>query len=163
MALWSEEAIEPRFAAAMSGDEEIPPVATLAAGTAEFRRVSADRLAYAVSVQDLRQVTEAHVHKGRRGQNGPIVAWLFGPSRGTDVSGLLASGTIRSRDLVGPLKGRRIRDLVRLMQTGQAYANVHTVQHPNGEIRGQIRPAGRVAVPIKDPNAWREGSWTTTQ
>jgi hypothetical protein len=154
--------IEPRFAAMMSGDEEVPPVVTEATGTADFRRVGADRLAYAVSVQNLRRITEAHVHKGRRGENGPVVAWLFGPSSGTDITGLLAAGTIRRGDLVGPLKGRRIRDLVRLMRTGRAYANVHTVQNPEGEIRGQIRRAGRVALPVRDPNAWREGSWTRT-
>ncbi len=151
-----------QFAATLSGNEEVPPVMTDATGSATFREVSANSLAFAVDVRDLRQITEAHVHKGRRGENGPIVAWLFGPSRGTDVSGLLARGTIRRGDLVGPLRGRRVRDLVGLMRTGQAYVNVHTVDNPQGEIRGQIRSVRRSTQRSGESLSWREGSWTIT-
>jgi hypothetical protein len=28
--------------------------------------------------------------------------------------------------------------LIKIIEDGQAYANVHTRQHPNGEIRGQL-------------------------
>jgi hypothetical protein len=35
-------------------------------------------------------------------------------------------------------KGKTIADLVQEIKNGDAYVNVHTVQHPAGEIRGQI-------------------------
>ena len=154
--------VSTQFAATLSGNEEVPPAMTQGRGSATFRQVSANSLSFAVDVQDLRRITEAHVHKGRRGENGPIVAWLFGPSRGTDVSGLLARGTIRRGDLVGPLRGRRIRDLIHLMQRGQAYVNVHTVDNPQGEIRGQIRSVQRAPARTGESISWREGSWTIT-
>ncbi|MNP53856.1 CHRD domain protein [compost metagenome] len=46
-------------------------------------------------------------------------------------------GVLTRRDLVGPLQGRTLRDLIREIERGNTYTNVHTEQHPNGEIRGQ--------------------------
>jgi CHRD domain len=40
--------------------------------------------------------------------------------------------------LKGPLAGKHVSDLIKLIEDGNAYANVHTRQHPNGEIRGQL-------------------------
>ncbi|WP_339318023.1 CHRD domain-containing protein [Paenibacillus sp. FSL R10-2734] len=37
-----------------------------------------------------------------------------------------------------PLNGKTIRDLVREFENGNAYVNVHTIQHSDGEIRGQV-------------------------
>jgi hypothetical protein len=36
------------------------------------------------------------------------------------------------------MQGKQISDLVTAMNNGSTYINVHTVQNPNGEIRGQI-------------------------
>jgi hypothetical protein len=49
------------------------------------------------------------------------------------------SGTITSVDLKGPLAGKQIADLIRLIEDGKAYVNVHTHQNSNGEIRGQLK------------------------
>ena len=38
------------------------------------------------------------------------------------------------------LKGRRLSTLIDLMEDGKTYVNAHTVQNPDGEIRGQIKP-----------------------
>ncbi|MGC2426537.1 MAG: CHRD domain-containing protein [Nitrososphaeraceae archaeon] len=40
--------------------------------------------------------------------------------------------------LQGPLTGKQISDLVDVMKNVGAYVNVHTQQHQNGKIRGQI-------------------------
>ncbi len=45
---------------------------------------------------------------------------------------------ITANKLEGPLKGKQISDLVKIMEDGNAYTNVHTEQNPKGEIRGQI-------------------------
>lgn len=132
-----------RFVAQLSGAEEVPPVMTDASGSAVFAlNEQEDRLAFDLVVSDIRNVTAAHIHLGRRGENGPIVAFLFGPvPGGVTRTGRLASGTITAADLVGPLEGADFGALVTAMREGRAYVNVHTVAHPDGEIRGQIRPA----------------------
>jgi hypothetical protein len=55
------------------------------------------------------------------------------------VDGLLAEGTITAADLVGPLAGMSIDDLLAEMRAGNAYVNVHSEANPGGEIRGQIQ------------------------
>ena len=64
--------------------------------------------------------------------------------------GVLSTGTLTAANLVGPLAGRPFSDLIDLIQSGNAYANVHTndgIGAANtgpgdfqvGEIRGQLR------------------------
>lgn len=60
------------------------------------------------------------------------------PSPSGPKSGVLAQGTITSDKLEGPLKAKQISDLVKPIEDGNAYANVHTQQNPKGEIRMQI-------------------------
>ncbi|MHA7965223.1 CHRD domain-containing protein [Paenibacillus sp. CAU 1782] len=104
------------------------------------RRRRNSRLRFRLSLRNIRRVTEAHIHLGRPGQNGPIVAFLFGPSfRGVSFRRGVITGTLRRGDLVGPLAGRSIDALIREIERGNAYVNVFTREHPNGEIRGQIR------------------------
>lgn len=96
-------------------------------------------LRFKLVVRNIRRMTQAHIHLGRPGENGPVVAWLFGPSRfGISVRRGVVRGTIRRSDLVGPMEGRTVRDLIREIERGNAYVNVHTTEHPAGEIRGQI-------------------------
>ncbi|GAB7387332.1 hypothetical protein BSNK01_11680 [Bacillaceae bacterium] len=97
-------------------------------------------LRFRLVVENIRNVVVAHIHLGPRNVNGPIVAFLFGPLReGVTVRRRTVTGTITRRNLVGPLAGRPLSVLLREMRRGNAYVNVHTVQNPNGEIRGQIR------------------------
>ena len=67
-------------------------------------------------------------------------------------NGISTTGTITSPDIRGNLTGKPImphvgmtvgsmRELISLLTSGTAYVNVHTQQHQNGEIRGQIGPA----------------------
>jgi len=132
---------EQKFTAKMTGKEEVPPHDTKATGNAEFT-LSADgkTMSYKVDVMNIDKVTMAHIHQGKVGENGPPVVWLFNSSSnptGT-MNGMLSQGKITSNDLVGPLKDKQMSDLVKLINDGQAYANVHTEPNPKGEIRGQI-------------------------
>lgn len=128
------------FRAFLRGREEVPLVLTLATGTAVFQ-VSRDRktIRFRLVIRNISGVTQAHIHLGRRGINGPIVAFLFGPSKfGISVRKGVIRGVINAADLVGPLKGKPLTKLINEFLRGNAYVNVHTIQNPDGEIRGQI-------------------------
>ena len=122
------------FSARLSGRQEVPPVATSGTGIAHFK-LSEDgsALYYALIVENLQNVTAAHIHLAPRGVNGPIVVPLA-----VTVNGV-ASGTITEANLTGPLAGMTLVDLVVEMQQDRTYTNVHTVANPGGEIRGQNR------------------------
>ncbi|MGA9844278.1 MAG: CHRD domain-containing protein [Nitrososphaeraceae archaeon] len=134
--------VEQKFTAKLSGQDEVQPTNTKAAGTAEFTPNSNGMImSYSVDVNNIDKVTMADIHQGKKGENGPVVVTLIrfktltptGP-----VNGQLAQGDISSSKLEGPLKGKQISDLTKLIEDNDAYVNVHTKQNPNGEIRGQI-------------------------
>src|ERR1044072_809057 len=128
------------FTATMTGSEEVPPKNTQATGSAKFVSSSdGNSMTYRIRVAHINGVTMAHIHSGSIGKNGPIVVTLFKSATPTGpVNGPLSQGTITSANLEGPLKGKTISDLVKLINDGKAYANVHTQQNPKGEIHGQI-------------------------
>ena len=64
----------PTFVIDLLGSEEVPPVQTDATGVAEIRPLGADSIAYSVNATNIEGVTAGHVHLGKQGENGPIVA-----------------------------------------------------------------------------------------
>ncbi len=140
------------FVASLSGDEEVPVRDTLARGQAIFQlSKDGNELHYILIVANIENVVAAHIHLAPAGVNGPVVAFLAGPLTpgGGRTDGILAEGTITAANLVGPLAGHPLSDLITAMEAGNTYANVHTndgVAPPNtgpgdfpgGEIRGQI-------------------------
>ena len=130
------------YVATLSGDKEVPPVTTQATGTAGFSQPHLNNMTYGIKVSNLGNITMAHIHQGKEGQNGPVIVTLFkaGNETGTGpVNGQLVGGTISNDKLEGPLAGKSVEvDLVKVIQNGEAYVNVHTTQNPNGAIRGQI-------------------------
>src|SRR3954471_18317569 len=127
------------FDAKMTGKNEVPPKDTKATGTATFNLVGTDSITYTVHVKDMQMVTAAHIHQGKAGENGPVVAVLYTTTTPSAMTnGVLAQGTITATNLEGPLAGKQIQDLISMINSGGAYANVHTTANPMGEIRGQI-------------------------
>lgn len=130
-----------KFRARLIGGEEVPPVRTVATGDAIFRlNQDGTRLFFLLVIRNIKNVTQAHIHLGRRGKNGPIVAFLFGQSRfGISVRRGVVRGVLTRSNLIGPLDGKPLSDLIKEIRNGNTYVNVHTIQNPDGEIRGQIR------------------------
>jgi len=129
------------FTAKMTGKDVVPAVATKAHGKAQFK-LSKDgkELAYTLEVTNLENASAAHIHTGTKSESGAPVAGLFaGPKKEGKFSGELAKGTIMDKDLVGPLAGKTLGDLVKMIKDKQAYVHVHTDKYPDGEIRGQIK------------------------
>lgn len=133
------------YLAYLDGGSQVPPVETGARGLAAFELGGAGAaLHYAVYVLNIEDATMAHVHRGRAGKEGPVVAWLY-PTSGPrpkpvegNFGGVLARATLTAGDLVGPLEGMSMGEFVAAIEAGAAYVNVHTAANPGGEIRGQI-------------------------
>ena len=133
------------FVAPASGEQEVPPNDSRARGQAVFQ-LDADGTAlhYRLIVANLHDVTMAHIHLAPVGVNGSVVVWLYPDGPPPQLipgrsSGVLAAGTITASDLVGPLAGMSVADLVDEMRVGNTYVNIHTSAFPAGEVRGQIR------------------------
>jgi hypothetical protein len=139
------------FLAHLNGDEEVPAVDTRARGQAIFQlNHDGTELQYKLIVANIENVTQVHIHVAPAGTNGPVTAWLYPSAPPAQLipgrsNGVLADGVITAENLVGPLAGQSLDDLLALMGSGGTYVNVHTSQWPAGEIRGQIRATGRGA------------------
>lgn len=135
------------FAAMLLGENQVPPVETDAAGLAVFD-LDADNgeLDYRVYMANIDGVTESHIHKGPPNFNGNAVCYLLEPQDDpVSVTGRLATGTVRESDLFGVLGREGFGSFVAELHDENLYVNIHTVEHPAGEIRGQIRPIGSTA------------------
>jgi hypothetical protein len=75
-----------------------------------------------------------------------VVVTLFKADNQTGtgpVNSQLVGGTISNDMLEGPMAGKTLEgDLVKAIQNGETYVNVHTTENPNGAIRGQITAGG---------------------
>jgi hypothetical protein len=128
-----------RFKADLSGSQEVPAVKTEARGDFKLT-IYKKELSFELNVDRVMNVTGAYIHKGKKGENGPPIAGLFGgPTKEGAFRGILAEGTITEESLLGELQGKKISDLVRLLKSGHAYVNILTGTFPDGEIRGQIK------------------------
>jgi hypothetical protein len=123
--------------ATLSGDQEVDPVETDASGRGQVV-LSADRqsLRFALSVFDLdpAEITMAHIHVAPRGVNGPIVLFLSAGSFGSPLIGTLSEANFIPAGGVDTFA-----EFVDELLAGNAYMNVHTMEHMGGEVRGQIQ------------------------
>jgi len=108
-------------------------------------RLSEDgaRLHYTLKVHNIENITMSHLHLGKAGHIGTPVVWLYPSSPPPRLipgkfDGVLAQGTITAKELIGPLRGRPLADLIREMRAGNIHVNVHTREHPEGSICGQV-------------------------
>lgn len=131
-----------RFRARLTGASEVPPVETNASGTARLRVLKEGLLLQtAVLLRRIENVTQAHIHLGQPGENGPVVAFLLSLTDPVDFRRGRITRTLTRGDLVGPLAGQPLSALIEQIRAGNAYVNVHTTEHPDGEIRGQVERA----------------------
>jgi hypothetical protein len=127
-------------------DAELPDIESEGSGFATFH-VPADhtQLAFTLAVNDLDDVTMAHIHLKEEGsESGPPVLWLFQADDmdvGVVANGILNSEVVGDLDLIGPLEGQPMTALIDAINAGQTYVNVHTTTYPGGEIRGELQVA----------------------
>lgn len=115
------------FIALLNSGQEVPVGTSTAAGIAYLTLGDDDRLCVSLSFGGLGStLAAAHVH-------GPAVPGVSAPIL------FPFSTTNPINECVGPLNNDQKKDLRR----GLLYLNVHSVNLPAGEIRGQIEPIRR--------------------
>src|SRR5688572_22899394 len=132
---------EAEFRANLTGAAERPdPVTTDGTGTAFFD-VDGSTVRFRIEVEDIENVTLAHIHNGGADIAGPIVVELFnaaGSPRSFTARGVLVESTFTEADFEAAGGIATLDALIAGMDAGTVYVNVHTTQNPAGEIRGQI-------------------------
>jgi len=116
------------FIALFNGGQEVPPTTSNAFGVAFMTFDDKTKmLCYSITLSDgLGGETAAHFHgPADPGQNADIVFAI------TPVPGRSKTGC------VGPFLNGKQRSA---LKKGRFYANIHTQQFPNGEVRGQVLP-----------------------
>lgn len=144
----ARQGVQRTFTARLTGDQELAEVETDGSGQA-ILKLSKDglSLSYKIVVNNVDNITQAHIHCGGPEDNGPVVAFLFGfIDGGVTQNGVLTEGTITAADVIARPDSEEcmggvasFAQLVEKLKSGLAYVNVHTVDYPGGEIRGQIR------------------------
>jgi len=149
-----------KIRATLMGFQEVPAVSTQA--TATFEAVispNGDAIDYEITYSGMQgTVTQSHVHVGQRRVNGGIVLWVCGTALNapgvnntpgpagtptcTSPNGHFA-GTWRPENVqtvaAQQFAPGELDEVIAAIRAGLAYANVHTLISPGGEIRGQIR------------------------
>jgi hypothetical protein len=106
------------------GDQEVPPVTTQASGSGTIV-VDADKSVSGGVTTTGVQGTAAHIHVGKPGTNGPVAVPL---TKKGDTGWSVAPGA-------------KLTDAqYQSYKAGDLYVNVHSAAHPDGEIRGQLKP-----------------------
>ncbi|MDJ0644116.1 MAG: CHRD domain-containing protein [Erythrobacter sp.] len=85
--------------------------------------MKAGRMCYMLEVQGLDDFAAAHIHKGKRGENGPPVVTLE----------LLGED---GEDVCVAVDADLLKDMAK--NRAHYYVNVHTAAFPAGAIRGQL-------------------------
>lgn len=135
--------------ARLSGFNEVPPKAT--DGTGMFKaKESNGTITFTLTYSGLSTPAfMAHLHFGQPGVNGGVFVWLCGTLGGkpacpagtttpATVTGQFTAADIKAVSDQG-IKAMDLATVLRIIEQGEAYANVHTTQFPGGEIRGQVR------------------------
>ena len=130
-------ALRVRATEVADGAQEVPPVVT---GMTGFVRatVTPDLFQFRLRVTgNTNTIMAAHVHCAAPGANGPVGISLFA---GAFTN---AKGTVAAKRIMAPNPGNGcgwadMTDVALAVLAGEAYVNVHTMDHPGGEVRADL-------------------------
>jgi hypothetical protein len=107
----------------LSGTEQVPPLNVPGSGSGSFRVADDGTITGSVTTKDV-QGTMAHIHRGAKGTNGPVIVPL-------DKKG----------DTYSVPAGRKLTpEQIADLKAGRLYVNVHTERNKGGEVRAQLQP-----------------------
>jgi hypothetical protein len=131
-----------KYRAKLDGNNEVPAVNTTSEGVINFKAKN-DMLTWKMNVTGTNDATGVNIHKGKAGENGEVVVDLMKVSKHSDnPKGMTMRGNVTDSSLTGSMAGQTIADLKTAMANGDTYVNLKTQDHPDGEIRGQIKLKG---------------------
>jgi hypothetical protein len=108
----------------LTGDQEVPAVATAAKGVGKITIAPDKSVSGAISTTGITG-NMAHIHEGPPGKNGPPIITLLPGAQGAWS--------------VPP--GSKLTDAqYKSFRAGNLYVNVHSDEHKGGEIRAQLKP-----------------------
>lgn len=116
------------FDVPLTGAQEVPPVQTPGSGSAALTYDPGTRVVtWSVTFSGLSSLaTIAHFHgPAAAGKNAGVKVWIS--KQGT----MEMSSPISGQATLSP-------DDAKMLESGDMYVNVHTKDHPSGEIRGQV-------------------------
>jgi hypothetical protein len=117
-----------RLEGKLSGANEMPATDPDASGTVKVRLDRAKKkVCFTIRVHNVEDVVAAHIHKGGKSvASGPIVVtFLHGPAAGSKFTGC---ETNVARSVIRAI----------LRHPRRYYVNVHSMDFPGGEVRGQL-------------------------
>ena len=136
--------------AKLSGFNEVPPILSNGKASVRITINGNNTMTYRLTISGSfsSNVTQSHLHFGQPGVNGGIFLFLCtnlgnGPA-GTPAcpQGGTVTRTVSAADLLSVaaqnVPAASFDSAVRILRSGDTYANVHTVNFPAGEIRGQV-------------------------
>ncbi len=111
------------FNGKLSGAQEVPPVKTMASGTAHFTVKDDLSISGSVKTEGVKAIA-AHIHDGGVGQNGPVAVPLTATS---------------ANEWSVPKDAKLTPAQMDKLKAGGLYVNVHSDAHKDGEIRAQLK------------------------
>ena len=119
----------------LTGGQEVPPVGGNSSGSTDIT-ITLTKCASSATSLSCPQAfgtvttsgfvgTAAHIHRGKAGQNGPVIIPLV--KTGENSWAVPDRTFVSDSDFGG-------------YQDGELYVNVHSANNPNGEVRGQLVP-----------------------
>jgi hypothetical protein len=124
------EAAPVSFSVPLAGAQQVPPVQSPGSGTAQLTFDPATRVVtWNITFSGLSSpATMAHFHgPAPAGKNAGVKVWLSQKGSMDVTSPITGQATLSPAD-------------AKMFEDGQMYINVHTKDHPGGEIRGQVVP-----------------------
>jgi hypothetical protein len=117
------------FTVPLTGAQQVPAIQTPATGSAS--------LSYD---PDTRVVTWTITYSGL--SSAPTMAHFHGPATAGKNAGVKVWLSEKGAAIASPIKGQATltADDAKEFLSGEMYINVHTKDHPTGEIRGQVVP-----------------------
>ena len=128
----AEESI---YRASLSGADEVPAVLTDGTGNAKFELDGAS-VEFELRWKNLSGPAIAgHIHCGVPGVGGPVGVTLLTGTHGPKGE---VEGNFNAPNPNNGCGWMNLTDVLDAMANGKAYVNIHTPEHPAGEIRGQV-------------------------
>lgn len=117
-------AIGADVAVKLTGDQEVPPVASSASGIGSIVIKDDKSVSGSIKTSGIDGIM-AHIHLAEPGKNGPPIITL---TKTADSTWSVPAGAALTDDQYKSLKA------------GNLYVNVHSAEHKGGEIRTQLKP-----------------------